>query len=202
MNEFRWFGGHFLGHVFDPAIETNPWEPNANTRAILITTTPEGQSENLTFRDVTSDEMAGAVITVLGATKAESERDVQTYARNVTVESCTLERSGKFMWDYGYLWQITVWPEDYSGTERAIAAKYFRDDLVRGPLRMAAGDDRVLFDNSKPLPVNFAPGGTDIVVIDNIFSGPRRDIVAPLGCENVTVRNNVEVADPIPSRVP
>ena len=72
VNDFRWFGGHFRGHVFDPANETNSWEPNANTRAILITTTPEGQSENLTFRDVTSDGMAGAVITVLGATKASA----------------------------------------------------------------------------------------------------------------------------------
>lgn len=161
VNDFRWFGGHFRGHVFDPANETNSWEPNANTRAILITTTPEGPSENLTFRDVTSDGMAGAVITVLGATKAESERDVQTYARNVTVESCTLERSGKFMWDYGYLWQITVWPEDYRGTERAIAAKYFRNDLVRGPLRMTACDDRVLFDNLKPLPVTKARAGVE-----------------------------------------
>ena len=82
--------------------------------------------ENLTFRDITSDGVAGAVITVLGAEKKGSEREVETFARNVTVENCTLERSGKFMWDYGYLWQITVWPEDYNEAERAMAAKYFR----------------------------------------------------------------------------
>lgn len=35
-----------------------------------------------------------------------------------------------------------------------MAAKYFRKDLVRGPVRMAAHDDRVFFDNSKPLPVS------------------------------------------------
>ena len=58
------------------------------------------------------------------------------------------------MWDYGYLWQITVWPEDYNAAERAMAAKYFRHDLVRGPVRMEAGDDRVFFDNAKPLPVS------------------------------------------------
>jgi len=153
LSDFRWFGGHFTGHVFDSTRANNSWEPNANTRAILITTTPGGRTENLTFRDVTSDGLAGAVITVLGAEKKGSEREVETFARNVTLENCTLERSGKFMWDYGYLWQITVWPEDYNDAEHSMAAKYFRHDLVRGPVRMKAGDDRVLFDNAKPLPV-------------------------------------------------
>jgi hypothetical protein len=153
VSDFRWFGGHFSGHVFDPSKAENSWEPNVNTRAILITTSTGGRTENLTFRDVSSDGVAGAVITVLGAAKKGSERELETFARSVTLENCTLERSGKFMWDYGYLWQITVWPEDYSVSERAMAAKYFRHDLVRGPVQMKAGDDRVFFDNSKPLPI-------------------------------------------------
>lgn len=153
VSDFRWFGGHFTGQVFDPAQAIKSWEPNVNTRAILLTTTPGGRTENVTFRDVTSDGVAGGVITVLGAEKKGSEREVETFARNVTVENCTLERSGKFMWDYGYLWQITVWPEDYSDGEHTMAAKYFRHDLVRGPVRMEAGGDRVFFDNAKPLPV-------------------------------------------------
>ena len=155
VRDFRWFGGRFEGHVFDPAKEENTWEPNANTRAILLTTSVGGRTENITFRDVSADGVAGAVITVLGAEKPGSEREVVTFARNVTIENCTLERSGKFMWDYGYLWQVTVWPEDYSEQERAVALKYFRQDLIRGPAAMADGDDRVLFDNSKkPLPVS------------------------------------------------
>jgi len=153
VSDFRWFGGHFSGHVFDPSQTTNTWEPNANTRGILITTTPSGRTANLTFRDITSQGMAGAVVTVLGAAKAGSDREIETHAHNVTVENCTLQRSGKFMWDYGYLWQITVWPEDYSEAERAIAAKYFRHDLVRGGLQMKSGDDRVLLDNIRLLPV-------------------------------------------------
>jgi polygalacturonase len=132
-----------------------------NTRAILLTTTAGGRTENVTFRDVSSDGVAGAVITVLGAEKKGSDREVTTFARNVTVENCTLERSGKFMWDYGYLWQITVWPEDYNNAERAMAAKYFRHDLVRGPVRMTVGDDRIFFDNSKPLPVSQKREGAD-----------------------------------------
>jgi hypothetical protein len=116
---------------------------------MLITTTPGGRTENLTFRDITSEGVAGAVITVLGAEKKGSEREIETYARNVTIENCTLERSGRFMWDYGYLWQITVWPEEYTPQERAMASQYFRRDLIRGPLHMADGDDRVCFDNAK-----------------------------------------------------
>jgi hypothetical protein len=168
VSDFRWFGGHFTGHVFDPAKLNNSWEPNANTRAILITTKPGGRTENLTFRDITSDGLAGAVITVLGAAKMGSERHVETFAHNVTVENCALERSGKFMWDYGYLWQIMIWPKEYSDTEREMAAKYFRNDLVRGSLRMEAGDDRVFFDNSNQLRLT-KPGnnGNDAVCFFN-----------------------------------
>ena len=154
VSDFRWFGGHFIGRVFDPDRTDNFWEPNANTRGILITTTSGGETTNLTFRDVSSDGMAGAVITVLGAAKPGSDREIDTYARNVTVENCTLQRSGKFMWDYGYLWQITVWPEDYNDAERALAAKYFPSEYIRGSVRMKQGDDRVYLDNAKTLPVS------------------------------------------------
>lgn len=153
VSNLRWFGGHFTGHVFDPAQPQNAWAPHANTRAILLTTTPSGQTANVTFRDITSEGVAGAVITVLGVEKKGSDREIDRYARNVTVENCTLERSGKFMWDYGYLWQITVWPEEFSPVQHAIAAQYFRHDLVRGPVRMDAGDDRVWFDNTTPLKI-------------------------------------------------
>jgi hypothetical protein len=154
VSDFRWFGGHFIGRVFNPDRTDNSWEPNANTRGILITTTSGGETTNLTFRDVSSDGRAGAVITVLGAAKPGSDREIDTYARNVTVENCTLERSGKFMWDYGYLWQVTVWPEDYNDAERALAAKYSPSEYIRGPVQMKQGDDRVYLDNAKPLPVS------------------------------------------------
>ncbi len=153
IRDFCWQGGHFSGRVFDPSRKNNTWEPNANTRAVIVTTTPSGQTENLNFRDITSDGLAGAVVTVLGVEKKGSDREVETFARNVTVENCTLQRSGKFIWDYGYLWQITVWPEDYEPRERGMADRYFRNDLVRGPLRIAAGDDRVFVDQAQPLPI-------------------------------------------------
>lgn len=145
VTDFRWFGGHFAGRVFDPSRQENAWEPNANTRGILITTSPGGRTENLTFRDVTSDGLAGAAITVLGAERKGSDREVETYARNVTVENCSLERTGKFMWDYGFLWHQVLWPEDYKPWEVERAWKYFRTDLVRTGVRMDDGGDRVRF---------------------------------------------------------
>jgi hypothetical protein len=42
--------------------------------------------------------------------------------------------------------------------------------------------------------ISFAPGGDTILVVDNIFSGPVRDILPAVGCENVTLRGNMESA--------
>lgn len=175
VSDFRWFGGHFSGNVFDPSQPANSWEPNANTRAILITTSASERTENLTFRDITSDGVAGAVITVLGGEKKGSDREIETYARNVTIENCTLTRSGKFMWDYGYLWQITVWPE----------SNYFRNDLIRGPSGPHATHA-----------ITFAPGGDTLLVTDNIFRGSARTIGPLNGCEKVTIRDNAGIESP------
>ncbi|MFO1003958.1 MAG: hypothetical protein U0936_26885 [Planctomycetaceae bacterium] len=99
-------------------------EPSVNTRAILDFNLGRWMhGESNVSRPVQRWWFAAAV-TVL---RCEGQRtEVETFARNVTLENCTFERSGKFMWDYGYLWQITVWPEDYNDDERAMAAKYFR----------------------------------------------------------------------------
>lgn len=154
IRNLTWKGGRFVGHVFDPARADNCWEPNVNTRGILITTTVGGRTGNLRFDGVESDDLAGAAITVLGAEQKANERGVLTYAQGVQVTDCRLERTGKFMWDYGYLWQITVWPEEFGPTEHAHAEKYFRHDLVKEGVRMEAGDDRVFFANTQPLPVS------------------------------------------------
>ena len=145
-----WHGGEFIGHVFDPARKENPWEPNANTKGIEITTTRAGGTHDILFRDVKSDGMAAAVIGVHGLSKSESE--VTAYAERVALESCTLLRSGKFMWDYGYLWQIMTWPEAYEPWEVERAKKYFRTDLMR---EVTFSGDLVKFDNAvKPVVVS------------------------------------------------
>ncbi len=126
---FAWHGGEFIGQVFDPSRQENSWEPNASTKGIEITTTKSGGTHDVMFRDVKANGMAGAVIGVHGWSKSESE--VTAYAERVAVESCTLLRSGKFMWDYGYLWQIMTFPEAYEPWEVERAKKYFRTDLMR-----------------------------------------------------------------------
>ncbi len=155
LTNFAWHGGEFLGHVFDPDREMNLWEPNVNTKAIEITTTKPGGTSDLLFRDVKANGVAGAVIGVHGLAAKGSESEVAAYAERIAMESCTLLRSGKFMWDYGYLWQIMTWPEEYEPWEVVRARHYFRSDLMREKITMTDGDDRVRFDNaSNPLPIS------------------------------------------------
>ncbi len=150
LTQFTWEGGEFVGHVFDPERETNAWEPNVNTRVFLLTTTATGTTADILFRDVQARDIAGAVITVLGRTDPKDDAAVLQSADRVTVENCTLLRSGKFMWDYGYLWQQLVWPDEYDDWQVARARKYFRTDLLRGGVTIAAGADRIRFDQSQP----------------------------------------------------
>jgi hypothetical protein len=147
IEDLSWFGGDFRGHCFDYRRDSNTWEPNANTKIIEIKTTAGGKTERLTFRDIQSRRVAGVVIGVSGVPKAGSASEVDTFARYVTIENCTLLESGKFMWDYGLLWQILVWPEDYSPKDVAMAQKYFRNDLIVSGLKLTEGDDRVWLDN-------------------------------------------------------
>lgn len=141
-----WHGGEFVGHVFDPVRKDNTWEPNANTKGIEITTTIEGGTHDILFREVKSNGMAAAVIGVHGRYGKSSESEVEHYAERVAVESCTLLRSGKFMWDYGYLWQIVTFPEACEPWEVERAMKYFRTDLMRD---VWFEGDRVRLDNTK-----------------------------------------------------
>ena len=67
----------------------------------------------------------------------------------------------KFIWDFGYLWQITGWPENYNEAKSAMVAKYFCNDLVRGPLRMAEGDDRVFVQSAQRIAVSKSREGKD-----------------------------------------
>ncbi len=76
LTEFEWLGGSFHGNVFDPTRDAT-WQPNANTRCILIQTTAAGRTKDLRFRDIRSDGIAGAVVTVLGAAKPGSDREVE-----------------------------------------------------------------------------------------------------------------------------
>ena len=41
--------------------------------------------------------------------------------------------------------------------------------------------------------ITFAPGGETILVTDNIFYGPVRDIPPAMDCKDVTIRDNVGI---------
>ena len=152
ITHFAWHGGDFIGHVFDPSKKDNTWEPNANTKGIEITTTVAGGSHDLLFRDVKSNGMAAAVIGVHGKYGAKGESEVEHYAERIAIESCTLLRSGKFMWDYGYLWQIMTFPEAYEPREVERAKKYFRTDLMHD---VTFSGELVKFENTaKPIAIS------------------------------------------------
>lgn len=154
IEHFTWQGGEFIGHCFDYKRMPNTWEPNVTTRMIVIETTSKGSTMDLTFRDVKSDRVAGAVISVYGALKKGSESAVDRQAQNVTLDHCTLIDSGRFMWDYGLLWQILTWPEDYNAELVTMAKRYFRNDLVREGV--VFDGEAVKFDNHsmRPVPVS------------------------------------------------
>lgn len=155
ITKFSWQGGEFLGHCFDPAKQENSWEPNVCTRIFVITTTREGKTGDLLFRDVRAQGIAGGVIDVHGLGRPGSESETLNPAARIAIESCTLLESGKFMWDYGYLWQLLCYPEEYQPWEVVRARNYFPPGLVLGGLKMANGDDRVQVEtNRRPAPVS------------------------------------------------
>jgi hypothetical protein len=149
LRDLTWQGGHFEGRCFDLRRPSNTYAPNASTRAIVIGTSPGGETGNLFFRGLTGFRVAGAVITVRGVVDAMRDRQAQSYAAGIDIRDCRLEDCGKFMWDYGLLWQMLVWPEDYTPAETETAWRYFRQELVRRPVRLDDGDDRVRFDNRR-----------------------------------------------------
>jgi hypothetical protein len=154
VSDFSWHGGEFVGYVFDPQQEVNRWEPHANTRVIELTTTREGGTKDVLFRDVKARDIAGAVIGVHGKYEKKSASAVEHFAEHVVLENCTLLRSGKFMWDYGYLWQIMTYPEVYQPWEVERARQYFRTDLMR-EVKFTTDSENVQLDNaSKPLAIS------------------------------------------------
>lgn len=160
LRDFHWEGGFFEGYCFDPDAGENSWEPNVNTRVFAITTSEGGTTSDLLFRDIRADGVAGAIVNVSGHMRDEDAREVDRYAINVSVESCSFSRCGKFMWDYGCLWQRIVWPEEYTSNQVELAHRYFHNDLIRGRVKMEEGQTRVRYDDEPGrLPVADEAGG-------------------------------------------
>ena len=182
MTNFTWFGGHFEGYCFDHRNPPNTWEPNVNTRIFVISTSESGN--HILFRDVSSNKVAGAIVNIEGFKKVHDLPTVENFATNVSVENCTFIDSGKFMWDYGLLWQIIVFSEEYTPSDLAMAKKYFRNDLIRSNLKMNDGDDKILFDNKlNPISISNSNLPKDAVCFfgdklpENIIKGKQYFIV-------------------------
>ncbi|GHU98342.1 hypothetical protein FACS1894159_00670 [Bacteroidia bacterium] len=156
--DFTWFGGFFKGYCFDPSEAQNTWEPNVTTRIFVVNTSENGVTDRVRFRDIASDRVAGSVVNVIGYTPLKEDTAGNTdinFATNVSVENCTFLKTGKFMWDYGYLWQTVVFAEDFTPAEVAMAQKYFCNELIRDSVTIKNGDPKVRFDNLvDPLAVN------------------------------------------------
>ena len=184
MTNFTWFGGHFEGYCFDHRNPPNTWEPNVNTRIFVISTSESGKTDHILFRDVSSNKVAGAIVNIEGYKKVHDSPNVENFATNVSVENCTFIDSGKFMWDYGLLWQIIVFSEEYTPSDLAMAKKYFRNDLIRSNLKMNDGDDKILFDNKlNPISISNSNLPKDAVCFfgdklpENIIKGKQYFIV-------------------------
>lgn len=144
--DFDWHGGEFIGHCFDHRRPGNTWAPNANTRGIVIETSPGGRTDGLRFSQLRGSRVGGAVVHVSGALLGEAQ--VQTFATRVSVDRCEFDDCGKFMWDYGLLWQILVWPEEYAPAEVALARQHFPPTYLRGGVCLRDGDDRVTLERA------------------------------------------------------
>jgi hypothetical protein len=184
ITNFTWFGGHFEGYCFDHRNPPNTWEPNVNTRIFVISTSESGKTDHILFRDVSSNKVAGAIVNIEGFKKVHDLPTVENFATNVSVENCTFIDSGKFMWDYGLLWQIIVFSDEYTPADLAMAKKYFRNDLIRSNLKMNDGDNKILFDNKlNPISISNSNLPKDAVCFfgdklpENIIKGKQYFIV-------------------------
>ena len=138
ISDFYWKGGKFYGYVYNPLSLENKWQPNACTKCIEIVRTPKGESKNIRIENVNSYNVAGGVVSVLGVF---NERTFERYpVVNVDVTGCTFENSGKFMWDYGYLWQRIVFPEFHERSETENAYRYTPECLISGRVRFDGTD--------------------------------------------------------------
>lgn len=125
---FSWHGGHFVGYVFDPDAGENAWEPADYSGCIRVS----GENcRDLYFEDITAENIAGAVIHVCGTREKNAE--------NIDIRNCRFTNCGKFMWDYGYLWQNAVFPE--AATEAAVknAFRYLPEEMMSSPLSVKDG---------------------------------------------------------------
>lgn len=135
ISNFKWRGGKFTGYVYNPKAADNVWEPHTHTSCIEIYRTESGKADNLIFKHIEAENIAGPVVFVHG-TKEGSRRH---YAENIDVRNCNFINCGKFMWDYGYLWQKIVFSYLYHPREVENALQYMPKEYMSSALKMKNG---------------------------------------------------------------
>ena len=145
ISNFSWTGGVFRGFVYNPLALSKVWEPHANTKCIEIVRTPDGEAKNIRVEKVQSIDVGGTVVSVSGTFEEDTWKRYPVY--NVDVSGCTFEKSGKFMWDYGYLWQRIVFPEYHSEEETLNAYKYMPEELISGEVSFSHTSPEICVEN-------------------------------------------------------
>lgn len=131
IKNFTWSGGHFEGYVYNPEAKDNLWEPSDYTGGISIKTTDGGMCENIKFCGITSKNVAGAIVHVEG--------NDANFAKSIDIRDCHFENTGKFMWDYGYLWQRVVFESEYSAESVKNAFEYIPKEHISSELSLIDG---------------------------------------------------------------
>ncbi len=129
IKNFSWQGGHFEGYVYDINKTDNPWPPFAYTGCIRIYTSDNGSIENITLKDVTGENVSGAILSIEGS---KTNR-----AKNIVLRDCRFIRCARFMWDYGYLWQKVVFAHEYDESIVAEALKNVPKDHISSSLSLS-----------------------------------------------------------------
>ena len=143
ISHLNWQGGCFEGYVYNPLSAINAWEPSACTKGICVLGSEKGGVSDIRISGVTSNGVAGSAITVYGWTDEQSRR---VPAKNIDVVNCNLTNTGKFMWDYGYLWQRIVFPEYHTAEEISNAYRYMPPSLISGEISFSASGE-ILVDH-------------------------------------------------------
>ncbi|MBO5203421.1 MAG: hypothetical protein J6B72_02285 [Clostridia bacterium] len=169
VSNLTWIGGCFNGYVYDPVSLKNTWEPHACTKGIWIERTVEGEVSNIRFERVKGCDLAGSVISVYGA--YDEMRDIRYPARAIDVHGCTFDNSGKFMWDYGYLWQRIVFPEYHTNEEIDNSFKYMPPELISGTVEFKNGSKNIYVHN---MPSPIANEDNTICFFGNVPSNIKR----------------------------
>ncbi len=129
-------GGRFRGHVYDPLRDDNVWQPHTSAGGIFIRRTPSGEVKNIFISHITAEGLSAPAVYVGGCRAPSGE---PLYAEQIDLRDCNLILCGRFMWDYGYLWQRITFAEQYSAEEVAAAYRFMPSDLISSEISLRDG---------------------------------------------------------------